>query len=219
MTTPAAKKTCALIILDGWGYREDGDSNAIEAATTPVWDQLWTSAPHSLISASGEDVGLPDGQMGNSEVGHMSLGAGRIVYQSITRIDKALEDGSFFDNATLLDFIDKLKASGGTAHLMGLASDGGQFLVLGRRIRLRQIRVAQLDVDISSRPPPPFLHAEEAEEQHRAEEKRVQHGNQGREEQVDPSFVRGLISTDRPEIAKRTQAAQDKQVTNIEEVE
>ncbi|MGI9285353.1 MAG: 2,3-bisphosphoglycerate-independent phosphoglycerate mutase [Pseudomonadales bacterium] len=125
MAEPAAKKTCALIILDGWGYREDGDSNAIEAATTPVWDRLWASAPHSLISASGEDVGLPDGQMGNSEVGHMSLGAGRIVYQSMTRIDKALEDGSFNTNPVYVDAIDTAVNSGKAVHVMGLLSPGG----------------------------------------------------------------------------------------------
>ncbi len=120
-----AKKTCALIILDGWGYREDNDSNAIAAANTPVWDQLWETAPHTLISASGEDVGLPAGQMGNSEVGHMCLGAGRIVYQYVTRIDQALKDGSFFSNPAYVSAIDKAVNSGTALHVMGLLSSGG----------------------------------------------------------------------------------------------
>lgn len=125
MATPAAKIPCVLIILDGWGHREDADSNAIAAANTPVWDQLWASAPHSLISASGEDVGLPDGQMGNSEVGHMCLGAGRIVYQSMTRIKKAVDDGSFFSNTAYTTAIDKAVNAGKAVHIMGLLSPGG----------------------------------------------------------------------------------------------
>ncbi len=84
------KKPTVLIVLDGWGYREEKKDNAIACANTPVWDRLWAQAPHTLISASGEDVGLPDGQMGNSEVGHMSLGSGRVIYQSISRIDQAI---------------------------------------------------------------------------------------------------------------------------------
>ena len=125
VTSMAAKKTSALIILDGWGYREDNDSNAIAAANTPVWDQLWATAPHTLISASGEDVGLPEGQMGNSEVGHMCLGAGRIVYQYVTRIDQALSDGSFFDNPAYTSAIDKAVNAGSALHVMGLLSSGG----------------------------------------------------------------------------------------------
>lgn len=125
MATPATKIPCVLIILDGWGHREDADSNAIAAANTPVWDQLWASAPHSLISASGEDVGLPDGQMGNSEVGHMCLGAGRIVYQSMTRIEQAVADGSFFSNTAYTTAIDKAVNAGKAVHIMGLLSPGG----------------------------------------------------------------------------------------------
>ena len=92
------RKTTVLIILDGWGYREDPRDNAIANANTPVWDRLWRDAPHTLISGSGLDVGLPAGQMGNSEVGHMSLGSGRVIYQNITRIDEAIRDGSFDTN-------------------------------------------------------------------------------------------------------------------------
>ena len=96
--TAAAKQTTVLIVLDGWGYREDTRDNAIANGDTPVWDRLWRDNPHTLVSGSGLDVGLPEGQMGNSEVGHMSLGAGRVIYQNITRIDQAIADGSFFDN-------------------------------------------------------------------------------------------------------------------------
>ena len=98
MADPQVKQPVVLIILDGFGYREAPQDNAIYHANTPNWDALWKNQPHTLISGSGLDVGLPDGQMGNSEVGHMSLGAGRIIYQNITRIDKEIADGSFFDN-------------------------------------------------------------------------------------------------------------------------
>ncbi len=121
----AAKKPVVLIILDGWGHREDPSDNAIAAAATPTWDRLWRDAPHTLISGSGLDVGLPEGQFGNSEVGHMSLGSGRVVYQSISRIDQAIADGSFDDNEAYLTAIDKAVASGNAVHVMGLLSPGG----------------------------------------------------------------------------------------------
>ena len=92
------KSPTVLIVLDGWGHREDADDNAISRANTPVWDTLWQERPRGLISGSGLDVGLPSGQMGNSEVGHMNLGAGRIIHQDFTRITQAIEDGSFFTN-------------------------------------------------------------------------------------------------------------------------
>jgi 2,3-bisphosphoglycerate-independent phosphoglycerate mutase len=94
-------KPLVLLILDGWGYREDPTDNAIAQANTPVMDRLWRDYPHSLISGSGMDVGLPDGQMGNSEVGHVNLGSGRVVYQDFTRITKAISDGDFFENPVL----------------------------------------------------------------------------------------------------------------------
>ena len=119
------KRPTALIILDGWGYREDTRDNAIANAHTPVWDRLWRDAPHTLVSGSGLDVGLPAGQMGNSEVGHMSLGSGRVVYQSITRIDKAIADGSFDRNPAYTRAIDRAVAAGGAVHLFGLLSPGG----------------------------------------------------------------------------------------------
>ncbi|KUI97085.1 2,3-bisphosphoglycerate-independent phosphoglycerate mutase [Vibrio sp. MEBiC08052] len=115
----------ALVILDGWGYREDNASNAINNAKTPVLDSLVANNPHTLISASGLDVGLPDGQMGNSEVGHTNIGAGRIVYQDLTRITKAIADGEFQTNETLVAAIDKAVAAGKAVHLMGLMSPGG----------------------------------------------------------------------------------------------
>jgi 2,3-bisphosphoglycerate-independent phosphoglycerate mutase len=122
----STKKTpTVLIVLDGWGYREEKEDNAIANATTPVWDRLWASRPHSLISASGEDVGLPGGQMGNSEVGHMSLGSGRVIYQSITRVDQAIRDGSFDRNPALTGGIDKAINAGAAVHILGLLSTGG----------------------------------------------------------------------------------------------
>ncbi|MBY8292881.1 2,3-bisphosphoglycerate-independent phosphoglycerate mutase [Vibrio fluvialis] len=121
----SAKKPMALVILDGWGYREDNSSNAINNANTPVLDGLMANNPHTLISASGMDVGLPDGQMGNSEVGHTNIGAGRIVYQDLTRITKAISDGEFQQNPVLVTAIDQAVAAGKAVHLMGLMSPGG----------------------------------------------------------------------------------------------
>ena len=115
----------ALIILDGYGYREEQASNAIQAANTPVMDRLWQEKPHSFISGSGMDVGLPDGQMGNSEVGHMNLGAGRVVYQELTRISKAIADGDFFQNEVLTTTVDSAVQAGKAVHIMGLVSPGG----------------------------------------------------------------------------------------------
>ena len=100
MATP---KPVLLLILDGWGYREQTEHNAIALANCPNWRQLLATRPHALVDTHGLSVGLPDGQMGNSEVGHMNIGAGRIVYQDLTRIDAAIADGSFARNAALLD--------------------------------------------------------------------------------------------------------------------
>ncbi len=114
-----------LLILDGYGIAEDPSVSAIDAAKKPYLDHLFATYPHSTLEASGRAVGLPEGQMGNSEVGHMNLGAGRVVDQDITRIDKAIEDGSFFGNDVLSDAVDHAKACGSTLHLIGLFSDGG----------------------------------------------------------------------------------------------
>ncbi|WP_440906057.1 2,3-bisphosphoglycerate-independent phosphoglycerate mutase [Catenovulum sp. SX2] len=123
MTT--AKKPLVLIIMDGWGYSENPKDNAIMAANTPNLDKLWKEYPSTLISGSGMDVGLPDGQMGNSEVGHVNLGAGRIVYQDFTRITKDIADGEFQNNAALVKAVDSAKDAGKAVHIMGLASPGG----------------------------------------------------------------------------------------------
>jgi len=119
-----ARATKALIILDGFGV-ESTSSSAIQAANTPTWDALLAHNPNSRIQTSGLAVGLPDGQMGNSEVGHMNIGAGRTVYQNLTRISKAIEDGSFFENPALVAAMDKAIAAGKAVHLLGLLSPGG----------------------------------------------------------------------------------------------
>ncbi|WP_306523628.1 2,3-bisphosphoglycerate-independent phosphoglycerate mutase [Rheinheimera sp.] len=118
-------KPLVLLILDGWGYREDPTDNAILQANTPVMDRLWRDYPHSLISGSGMDVGLPEGQMGNSEVGHVNLGSGRVVYQDFTRITKAIQDGDFYQNPVLLNAVRAAANAGKAVHLMGLLSPGG----------------------------------------------------------------------------------------------
>ena len=114
-----------LLILDGWGLTEKGEGNAPWVAATPHLDDLMARCPHSRLAASGREVGLPAGYMGNSEVGHLNIGAGRIVYQDMTRIDVALEDGSLFHNPVLQDVLEKTRRSGGRLHLAGLLSDGG----------------------------------------------------------------------------------------------
>ncbi len=120
-----AKQTVVLTILDGWGYREDPTYNAILAAKTPNWNALWQQYPHTLLNSSGTAVGLPDGQMGNSEVGHMNIGLGRVVYQDYTRINQAIENGEFQRNPTLLKAIKSVELSQGWMHVVGLLSPGG----------------------------------------------------------------------------------------------
>ena len=114
-----------LLILDGWGYSEMPQNNAIAAANTPVWDKLWTQYPTTLIRTSGAAVGLPADQMGNSEVGHLNLGAGRVVYQEFTRVSRAIKTGSFFSNQTLTDAVGKAVETGKAIHILGLLSPGG----------------------------------------------------------------------------------------------
>ena len=121
-STPAP---IATIILDGWGYSEETESNAIHHARKPVWDRLWSQYPHTLIKGSGTEVGLPSGQMGNSEVGHLNLGAGRVVYQEFTRVSRAIRTGSFFTNQTLTDAVDVAIHNDKAVHILGLLSDGG----------------------------------------------------------------------------------------------
>ena len=119
------KRPVVLLVLDGWGYRVERDGNAIAMARTPTWDALWTGASRTLLHASGLPVGLPEGQMGNSEVGHLNLGAGRVVPQDLVRINGAIDDGSFFRNETLLETCAAERANGGTLHLAGLIGNGG----------------------------------------------------------------------------------------------
>lgn len=125
MSPSPRKKTLALLILDGWGLREDASDNAISAAHTPVLDNLYATRPWTDVDGSGMAVGLPDGQMGNSEVGHVNLGAGRIVYQDFTRISKAIEEQTFAHNEVLLQALTAAKNAGGKVHIMGLLSPGG----------------------------------------------------------------------------------------------
>ncbi|WP_128254973.1 2,3-bisphosphoglycerate-independent phosphoglycerate mutase [Falsirhodobacter deserti] len=118
-------KPVVLCILDGWGLRDEREANAPALAHTPNMDRLMATCPHSTLVTFGPDVGLPKGQMGNSEVGHTNIGAGRVVAMDLGQIDLAIEDGSFAQNPALVAFADRLKATGGTAHLMGVISDGG----------------------------------------------------------------------------------------------
>lgn len=114
-----------LVILDGFGDSATHEDNAVALANTPNFDRLWASSPHAYLRACGEDVGLPEGQMGNSEVGHLNIGAGRVVMQDLPRITRAARDGSLAQNPALCALIDRLKTTGGTCHLMGLVSSGG----------------------------------------------------------------------------------------------
>jgi 2,3-bisphosphoglycerate-independent phosphoglycerate mutase len=119
------RRPVVLVVLDGWGYREEREGNAIALARTPNWDRLWSRGSRTLLDASGLAVGLPEGQMGNSEVGHLNLGAGRVVMQDLVRINQAIDDGSFFENPALVDACELVKRDGGTLHLMGLVGSGG----------------------------------------------------------------------------------------------
>ncbi len=118
-------KPVMLVVLDGWGWREERADNAVRQARTPCFDALWQAGPHAFLRTSGLDVGLPEGQMGNSEVGHLNLGAGRVVMQDLPRIDAAVADGSIARLPALTELIARLQASGGTCHLLGLVSPGG----------------------------------------------------------------------------------------------
>jgi 2,3-bisphosphoglycerate-independent phosphoglycerate mutase len=121
----SAQRPVVLVVLDGWGYRPEREGNAVALATTPTWDALWARRSRTLLAASGLRVGLPDGQMGNSEVGHLNLGAGRVVLQDLVRIDTAITDRSFVCNGALLTACRKVRHTGGTLHLVGLLGNGG----------------------------------------------------------------------------------------------
>ncbi|MEL6710806.1 MAG: 2,3-bisphosphoglycerate-independent phosphoglycerate mutase [Pseudomonadota bacterium] len=118
-------KPAVLLILDGWGMRTEAADNAIHQAATPCWDQLWSDYPHTTLQTSGLAVGLPEGQMGNSEVGHLNLGSGRVVYQELTRIGQAIRTGEFFANPVLTEAVDTAVTAGTTLHILGLLSPGG----------------------------------------------------------------------------------------------
>ena len=132
-----------LVILDGWGHRDDDNGNAIKNARTPIIDSLWAAYPHTLIQTSGKDVGLPDGQMGNSEVGHLNIGAGRIVPQELVRISDAVEDGSIQENQALLNVCQQVRYNGGKLHLVGLCSEGGVHSHLNHLLGLLDMAKAQ----------------------------------------------------------------------------
>ena len=148
MASHAPRRPVVLCVLDGWGWRDDATDNAIVQASTPVFDRLLQQYPNSRLKTCGIDVGLPAGQMGNSEVGHLNLGAGRIVNQDILRVDASIEDGTLAANPALTGFIDQLKASGGTCHLMGLISPGGvhshqdQIIALAKQVDASGVPVA-----------------------------------------------------------------------------
>src|SRR5919108_3999266 len=125
MSNGSDRRRVVLVVLDGWGYRPEQEGNAIELASTPAWHRLWTSYPRTLLNASGLAVGLPEGQMGNSEVGHLNLGAGRVVPQDIVRISQSIESGEFFRLPPLVELCETIRRHDGTLHLMGLIGTGG----------------------------------------------------------------------------------------------
>ncbi len=125
---PGARGTVplvALVVLDGWGIAPPGPGNAVDLADTPVFDELWRRCPHTRLAASGAAVGLPEGQMGNSEVGHLTIGSGRVLYQDLVRVSRSIEEGSFFANEALVGAFRRARARGGSVHLLGLVSYGG----------------------------------------------------------------------------------------------
>ena len=153
MATTQRARPVALIVLDGWGYRPETDGNAIALANTPTWDSLWGRGSRTLLEASGLRVGLPAGQMGNSEVGHLNLGAGRVVMQDLVRISSAITDGSFYTNPALAGACRQVKSNGGTLHLLGLIGSGGVHAIdthlialieLAKRERLEKVAIHAL---------------------------------------------------------------------------
>src|SRR5215207_3956943 len=133
------RRPVMLVVLDGWGWREEAADNAVLQAKTPAFDRLWASCPHAFLRTSGLDVGLPEGQMGNSEVGHLNIGAGRLVMQDLPRINQAIADGSIAHAPALRGLIERLRATGGTCHLTGLISDGGVHSHQGHAAALAKI--------------------------------------------------------------------------------
>ena len=151
MVRKTSYRPVVLCVLDGWGHRPETEHNAIALAETPVWDRLTADRPYGLLATAGADVGLPEGQMGNSEVGHMTIGAGRVVPQDLPRIDDAVADGSFARNPALLSLVRRLRESGGRCHLMGLVSPGG--------VHSHQDHIAALARIVSGAGVPVAIHA------------------------------------------------------------
>ena len=151
MVAATRAKPVVLCVLDGWGHREDSDHNAVALARTPALDRLFSNSPHLLLNASSNDVGLPHGQMGNSEVGHMNLGAGRIVVQDLPRVDDAIADGSLFRSSVFADLIGALQESGGTCHVLGLLSPGG--------VHAHQAHIAAFVREVAARDVTVAIHA------------------------------------------------------------
>ena len=151
-TTRPQHRPTVLIVLDGWGYSTATENNAIYSASTPVWDKLWTEYPHTLIEGSGKDVGLPQDQMGNSEVGHLNLGAGRVVFQEFTRIENAIENRSFCNNPVLEEAVALSRQHHSAVHIMGLLSPGG---VHSHEDQIR----AMVEMAVSRGAPEVYLHA------------------------------------------------------------
>jgi 2,3-bisphosphoglycerate-independent phosphoglycerate mutase len=163
---PISNRPLILIVLDGWGQSDTTEYNAIHSADKPVWDDLWALYPHTLLRCSGLDVGLPDKQMGNSEVGHMHLGAGRVIYQELTRISQAIEDGTFFQNPTLITSFDHAVREGRAVHILGLLSPGGvhshesHLLAAMELAARRDVRRIRLHAFLDGRDTPPKSAAE-----------------------------------------------------------
>jgi len=152
MSNAVRRGPVVLVVLDGWGYRRGGDGNAIELARSPIWHRLWDALPRTLLEASGPEVGLPEGQMGNSEVGHLNLGAGRIVPQDIVRVSDAIKSGELFENPALLKLCGDVKRRGGALHLYGLVGNGGVH-ALDKHLE------ACIDLAERQRMPRTFIHA------------------------------------------------------------
>jgi 2,3-bisphosphoglycerate-independent phosphoglycerate mutase len=142
MAESQQRRPVMLAILDGWGWREETADNAVRLARTPNFDRLWSGCPHAFLRTSGQDVGLPDGQMGNSEVGHLNIGAGRVVMQDLPRIGNAIADGSIAKAPALVQLIEALRRTGGTCHLVGLVSPGGVHSHQDHAVALARILVA-----------------------------------------------------------------------------
>ena len=156
-------KPCMLIILDGWGIREETEGNAVLSAATPFLDGLAATYPSTRLNCMGKAVGLPGGIMGNSEVGHLNIGAGRIVYQDLLRIDRAIEDRSFMENSALNGVMSAVKSGETSLHLMGLVSDGGvhsqlsHLLTLLEMARSKGLRNVFVHAILDGRDTPPQL--------------------------------------------------------------